>query len=89
MNRHVDRPRSKSAYGCEGLAELAAAYGFGLARNHALVDGNKRIAFLAMITFHGLNGVNFVVPESEAVVMMLALAAGEVDEAGLAPADSR
>jgi death-on-curing protein len=55
-----------------------------LARNHAFVDGNKRIAFLAMVTFLGLNDVDFVVPEANAVAMMLALAAGEVDEEGLA-----
>lgn len=65
------------------MAELAAAYAFGLARNHAFLDGNKRIAFLAMVTFLGLN-IEFVVPEADAVVMMLAVAAGEVSEESLA-----
>ncbi len=55
---------------------LAAAYGYGLARNRAFVDGNKRIAFLAMVTFLGLNDIDFVVPEPDAVVMTLAVAAG-------------
>ena len=77
------RPLNKYAYGSEDLAELAAAYGYGLARNHAFVDGNKRIALLAMVTFLGLNGIDFAVPEPDAVVIMLAVAAGEIDEEGL------
>jgi death-on-curing protein len=78
------RPLNRYHYGTTELASLAAAYGFGLSRNHAFVDGNKRTALLAIVTFLGLNGVDFDVPEPEAVVMMLALAAGEVDEDGLA-----
>ena len=77
------RPLNRYHYGNTDLASLAAAYGFGLSRNHAFVDGNKRTAFLAIVTFLGLNEVDFVVAEPEAVVMMLALAAGEIDEAGL------
>lgn len=80
----LGRPLNKYAYGTEELAALAAAYAFGLARNHAFVDGNKRIAFLTMVTLLGLNGIEFVVPEADAVVIMLALAAGEVDEDGFA-----
>jgi death on curing protein len=80
----LGRPLDKYAYGTEDLAALAAAYAFGLARNHAFVDGNKRIAFLATLTFLGLNDVELVVPEADAVVIMLALAAGEVDEDGFA-----
>lgn len=76
-------PLNRYHYGNTDLAALAAAYGFGLSRNHAFVDGNKRTAFLAIVTFLGLNEVDFVVAEPEAVVMMLALAAGEVDEEGL------
>jgi death on curing protein len=78
------RPLNRYHYDNTELASLAAAHGFGLSRNHAFVDGNKRTAFLAIVTFLGLNGVDFDVPEPEAVVMMLALAAGEVDEDGLA-----
>ena len=76
-------PLDRYHYGNTDLASLAAAYGFGLSRNHAFVDGNKRTAFLAIVTFLGLNEVDFVVAEPEAVVMMLALAAGEVDKEGL------
>ena len=79
----LSRPLNKYAYGSEDLAALAAAYGFGLARNHVFIDGNKRIAFLAMVTFLGLNDIDFVVPEADAVVIILAVAAGEVDEDGL------
>ena len=80
----LGRPLNKFAYGSEDLATLAAAYGFGLARNHAFVDGNKRIAFLAIVTFLGLNDIDFAVPEAETVVIMLGVASGEVDEDGLA-----
>lgn len=78
------RPLNRYAYGTTDLAELAAAYGFGLARNHAFVDGNKRTAFLAMVTFLGLNEIEFEVTEAETVVIMLGLAAGEVSEESLA-----
>ena len=77
------RPINRYHYGNTDLASLVGAHGFGLARNHAFVDGNKRTALLAIVTFLGLNGVDFDVREPEAVVMMLALAAGEVDEHGL------
>jgi death-on-curing protein len=80
----LERPVNKWSYEKSGFTELAAAYAFGLAKNHAFVDGNKRIAFLAMITFLGLNDIDFVVPETEAVAMMLAVAAGEVSEESLA-----
>jgi death-on-curing protein len=80
----IARPLNQYHYGKTELAALAAAYGFGLSRNHAFVDGNKRTAFLAIVTFLGLNDLEFVMPEPEAVVVMLALAAGEIDEAGLA-----
>lgn len=78
------RPLNRYVHGTTDLAARAAAYAFGLSRNHAFVDGNKRTAFLAIVTFLGLNGVDLVVPEPEAVVMMVAFAAGEVEEAGLA-----
>lgn len=80
----LDRPRNKWAYDNAGLPELAAAYGYGLAKNHPFVDGNKRASLLAIYTFLGINGVDFVVPEAEAAAMILALAAGEVSEESLA-----
>lgn len=79
----LGRPLNKFAYGETDLAALAAAYAFGLARNHPFVDGNKRAAFGAMIVFLGLNDIDFLVPPENATVMILALAAGEVSEEGL------
>ncbi len=79
------RPRNRFAYHPEAdAAELAAAYGFGLARNHPFHDGNKRIAFVAIAVFAGLNGYRFEALEEEVVAVMRALAAGEVTEKALA-----
>ena len=79
----LGRPINKFTYGETGLAALAAAYAFGIARNHPFVDGNKRAAFGAMIVFLGLNDIDFLVPPESATAMMLSLAAGEVNEEGL------
>ena len=62
---------------------LAAAYAFGLAKNHAYVDGNKRIAFMTMMTLLRKNGVRFAPDQAIATKMFLALAAGEVSEDSL------
>jgi death-on-curing protein len=78
------RPQNKWAYEQAELAELAAAYAFGVARNHPFVDGKKRTSLLVLYTFLGLNGVDFIVSEAEAVAMILSLAAGEVSEESLA-----
>lgn len=66
------------------LATLAAAYAFGLARAHPFNDGNKRIAFLAAMIFLGLNGKDLEATEAEVVQVVVALAAGSLDEAELA-----
>ena len=79
----LERPANKWRYEQAPLDELAAAYAFGLAKNHAFVDGNKRTSLLALYTFLGVNGVDFVVPEAEAAAMILSLAAGEVSEENL------
>lgn len=79
----LDRPKNKWSYENADLAELAAAYAFGIARNHPFIDGNKRTSLLALYTFLGVNGIDFVVPEAEAAAMILALAAGEVSEPSL------
>jgi len=80
----LNRPRNKWAYEQAELPELAAAYGFALAKNHPFIDGNKRTALLAIYTFLGINGVDFQVPEAEAAAVILSLAAGEVSEESLA-----
>ncbi len=80
----LGRPQNKYAYGETDLAILAAAYAFGIARNHPFVDGNKRAAFMCMVVFLRKNGIAFAPPEPLATEVMLALAAGEIDEDGLA-----
>jgi death on curing protein len=81
----LDRPRNKWHYASETpLVELAAAYGFGIARNHPYVDGNKRVAFQSMYAFLRLNGLIIEAEEAEVVSVVLALAAGDLDELGLA-----
>jgi len=80
----LNRPLNKSSYESAELPELAAAYAYGIARNHPFVDGNKRTALLAMYTFLGVNGVDFIVAEADAAAMILSLAAGEVSEESLA-----
>lgn len=79
------RPRMRFEYetGCD-LATLAASYAFGLAKNHAFVDGNKRIAFAALFTFLGVNGQELDAAEDDAVRTVLALASGELSEEALA-----
>ena len=66
------------------LGALAAAYGFGLVTNHPYRDGNKRIGFLAMVVFLGLNSRDLEVTEADVVTKMLALADGRLSEAKLA-----
>lgn len=67
-----------------GPFRLAAAYAFGIARNHAFIDGNKRVAFVAAVTFLLFNGLRLDAAEREAEHMMLRLAAGEIDEEAFA-----
>ena len=74
------RPHQLLAYGEPDVAALAAAYGFGLIRNHAFADGNKRAAFLATGLFLGLNGHRLVTSQADATLTMLALAAGDLSE---------
>ncbi len=80
----LDRPRNKWAYEEADLADLAAAYGYGIARNHPFVDGNKRTSLIAIYTFLGLNGTDFIVSEPDFAAIILSLAAGEVSEESLA-----
>lgn len=79
----LGRPPNKFADEGAQLPELAAAYAFGIARNHPFVDGNKRAALLALVIVLDINGVEFDAPEEEAAAMILGLAAGEISEAGL------
>jgi len=79
------RPRNKWAYDpAVDIAALAAAYGYGLATNHPYTDGNKRVAFLAMYVFLGVNGQELDAPETEVVSLMRAVADHRCSEAQLA-----
>jgi death on curing protein len=78
------RPLNLALYGKPDAAALAAAYGVGLAKNHAFVDGNKRAAFLSIGLFLGLNGFRLVATQAAATLTMLDVAAGTLDEEGLA-----
>lgn len=75
------RPRNRSVYDeASDLAALAAAYGFGLTSSHPFNDGNKRVGFLAMYVFLGLNGVEIVAEEAEVVDLMVTIADGSRSE---------
>lgn len=80
----LGRPRNKWEYEGADTAMLAAAYAFGIARNHPFVDGNKRAAFLAMMLFLRKNGIRFAPPQAEATRIVLDLAAGLVSEESFA-----
>jgi len=80
----LDRPVNKWHYEGTLLPELAAAYAFGLAKNHPFVDGNERIAFIAMVAFLRKNGVAFRPDQAQSTAIILAVAAGEVSEQSLA-----
>lgn len=78
-------PRNIHAYRSEStLAELAAAYAFGIAKNHAFVDGNKRAAFLSIGLFLAINGYRLVAGQPDAIATVLGVASGDINEAVLA-----
>ena len=79
------RPRNIAAYGTPDLADLAAAYAVGIARNHAFVDGNKRTAIIvAAGVFLPVNGYEITATNEEVVRVMLAVADGSMPEVKLA-----
>jgi len=85
LDAALARPRQLWSYGASvDVPSLAAAYAYGIARNHPYNDGNKRIAFMVAAVFAELNGYRFDAPESEVVDTMLRLAAGAIEEDVLA-----
>lgn len=78
------RPQNIAAYGAADVCLLAAAYGFGIARNHPFLDGNKRTAFLCATAFMKKHGLKFTATQAEASAAFLELAAGNLSEEGLA-----
>jgi death-on-curing protein len=78
------RPLKLAAYHTPDCADLAAAYGYGIASNHPFLDGNKRTAFVAIELFLAMNGYELIAEDADCVLTMFALAAGELDEPALA-----
>jgi len=78
------RPLNLAAYHTPDCADLAAAYGFGITRNHPFMDGNKRTAFVVIELFLAMNGNELVAEDADCVLTMFALAAGEFEEPSLA-----
>ncbi|BCW87047.1 hypothetical protein sos41_01730 [Alphaproteobacteria bacterium SO-S41] len=84
LDSALARPENLAAYGEPDVFELAAAYAFGLARNHPFVDGNKRIAGIAAETFLALHGFSLEADDADFVLTILSLAAGDLAEVELA-----
>jgi death-on-curing protein len=80
LDSALARPLNRAGYGEPDISELAAVYALAIAQNHPFIDGNKRTAFVALELFLRLNGCLFTVGDAEAVVMMLAMAAGELPD---------
>lgn len=84
LSSALARPKNSRVYGrSSSIFDLAALYATGIVRNHPFVDGNKRVALMAMYAFLEMNGYRLEAPETESVGIVLALAAGEVDEKSL------
>jgi death on curing protein len=76
----LQRPEDKAHYGEPSPVELAAAYAFGIVKNHPFLDGHKRTGLVVAETFLALNGFNFAATDQECVVAFESLAAGEMTE---------
>lgn len=85
LSSALARPRNRRAYGASATRfDLAAAYGFGIVKNHPFIDGNKRLALAVIYVFLEINGCRLDAPEVEAADVILRLAAGEFGEKELA-----
>jgi death-on-curing protein len=84
LDSALARPVNHAAYGEPDVCDLAAAYAYGLAKNHPFVDGNKRAAFLGAGLFLVLNGMRLTASQADATIAMFSLAAGDLDEAAFA-----
>lgn len=83
LSASLARPRHLLAYGSPNIFDLAAAYGYGIAKNHPFIDGNKRTAFVVMAIFLELNGYMLDVPEPEVVVVMEQLSTNQETQESL------
>jgi death-on-curing protein len=84
LDSALARPQNLALYEQPDFASLTASYGVALAKNHAFVDGNKRVAFLAVGLFLSLNGYRLIATQAQATLTMLDLAAGDINEAAFA-----
>lgn len=84
LDSALQRPQNKLAYESPDLAELAAAYAFGIARNHPFIDGNKRTALVTSFTVLYVNGLKVITSQEENTKKIMALAAGTIEEKELA-----
>lgn len=84
LDSALARPLNLAAYGQPTVVDLAASYGYGIARNHAFLDGNKRTAFVAVELFLLLNGWELVADDADCVLTTLKVSAGEIEEAAFA-----
>lgn len=84
LSSALSRPHNLAAYGNPDVSDLAAAYGFGISRNHAFIDGNKRTGFVAAEMFLMLNDYLLTADDANSAVIMLAVAAGDISEAEFA-----
>ena len=84
LDSALARPLNRAVYSEPDAADLAAAYAYGLATNHPFVDGNKRVAFIALELFLALNGHRLVIDDVNCAMCMLAVAAGTMKETALA-----
>lgn len=84
LDSALNRPLQKQAYGEPDLCELAAAYLFGIVKNHPFVDGNKRTGLATADTFLYFNGLDLQAQDEDLIQLVLMVAAGDVDENGAA-----
>ncbi len=80
LDSALARAQNKFQYGEDNIAAIAAAYAYGVARNHPFLDGNKRTAYVAMEMFLLINGFDFTASDDDAIAMFLSLASGQVSE---------
>jgi death on curing protein len=79
----LSRPENKAQYEKPDVADLAAAYAYGIAKNHPFVDGNKRTALVVAEVFLQLNGRELIASDEDCLLTILSLAAGDIDEGAL------
>lgn len=84
LDSALARPLNLALYAQPDVADFAASYGVGLAKNHAFVDGNKRAAFLAVGMFLAVNGYRLRATQADATLTVIDVAAGVIDEAAFA-----